>query len=232
MVKELSCHTAFQPCTSPYAVPLLRIFVFLINTSHIDLNSLSLCIHIIIIFFYSGEILDLLKPCQFLPLNDLINHDPLLHNFSTLQLNIYFYDQCICVHMPFLHCKPHEDWSSIVVINVYNQWSALESHWVGGTMEIEMIRWCHWISGHEFEQTPGDSEGQGSLVCCSPWGCRVGHSLNDWTTAFLYTIWKLTATSACVSDGHILRSGTTDAGQGKRYQKLSPWLIAKYDHGM
>ena len=25
-------------------------------------------------------------------------------------------------------------------------------------------------SGHEFEQTPGDSEGQGSLVCCSPWG--------------------------------------------------------------
>ena len=28
---------------------------------------------------------------------------------------------------------------------------------------------------HEFEQTPGDSEGQGSLACCSPWGCRVRH---------------------------------------------------------
>ena len=31
--------------------------------------------------------------------------------------------------------------------------------------------------GHEFEQTPGDSEGQGSLVCCSPWSHRVEHNL-------------------------------------------------------
>ena len=30
----------------------------------------------------------------------------------------------------------------------------------------------HWFNGHEFEQTPGDSEGQRSLVCCSLWGCR------------------------------------------------------------
>ena len=30
----------------------------------------------------------------------------------------------------------------------------------------------HWLNGHEFEQTPGDREGQGSLVCCSPWGCK------------------------------------------------------------
>ena len=29
---------------------------------------------------------------------------------------------------------------------------------------------CHLLNGHEFEQIPGDSEGQGSLVCCSPWG--------------------------------------------------------------
>jgi len=28
------------------------------------------------------------------------------------------------------------------------------------------------LNGHEFEQSPGDSEGQGSLVCCSPWGCK------------------------------------------------------------
>ena len=33
-----------------------------------------------------------------------------------------------------------------------------------------MVRWHHRLSGHEFEQTPGDIEGQGSLVCCSPWG--------------------------------------------------------------
>ena len=40
-----------------------------------------------------------------------------------------------------------------------------------------MVGWHHRLSGHEFEQTPGDSEGQGSLVCCSPWG----HKESDMT---------------------------------------------------
>ena len=35
----------------------------------------------------------------------------------------------------------------------------------------EMVRQLNGqLSGHEFEQTPGDGEGQGSLACCSPWG--------------------------------------------------------------
>ena len=33
-----------------------------------------------------------------------------------------------------------------------------------------MVGWHHQLNGYEFEQTLGDSEGQGSLVCCSPWG--------------------------------------------------------------
>ena len=39
--------------------------------------------------------------------------------------------------------------------------------------EDEMLRWHHRLSGHEFEQTLGDSEGRGSLACSSPWGHRV-----------------------------------------------------------
>ena len=39
-----------------------------------------------------------------------------------------------------------------------------------GTTEDEMVRWYHWLDGHEFEQAPGDGDGQGSLVCCSPRG--------------------------------------------------------------
>jgi len=35
--------------------------------------------------------------------------------------------------------------------------------------EDEMVGWHHWFNGHEFEQTLGDSEGQGSLACCSLW---------------------------------------------------------------
>ena len=34
----------------------------------------------------------------------------------------------------------------------------------------EMVGWHHQLNGHELEQTPGDSEGQGSLACCSAWG--------------------------------------------------------------
>ena len=39
-----------------------------------------------------------------------------------------------------------------------------------GTTENEMVGWHHWRNGREFEQAPGDGEGQGSLVWCSPWG--------------------------------------------------------------
>ena len=36
--------------------------------------------------------------------------------------------------------------------------------------EDEMVGWLHRLNGHEFEQALGGGEGQGSLVCCSPWG--------------------------------------------------------------
>ena len=40
------------------------------------------------------------------------------------------------------------------------------------TIEDEMVGWHHWIKGHEFEQTPAAGGRQGSLACCSPWGCK------------------------------------------------------------
>ena len=39
-----------------------------------------------------------------------------------------------------------------------------------GMTEDEMVGWHHQCNGHEFEQALGDGEGQGSLLCCSPWG--------------------------------------------------------------
>ena len=42
-----------------------------------------------------------------------------------------------------------------------------------GRTEDEIFGWHHKLNGHKFEQTPGDSEGQGSLECCSPWGCKA-----------------------------------------------------------
>ena len=43
--------------------------------------------------------------------------------------------------------------------------------------EDEMVGWHHKLDGREFEQAPGDGEGQGSLVCCSP----QGHKESDTT---------------------------------------------------
>ena len=40
-----------------------------------------------------------------------------------------------------------------------------------------MVVWHHQLNGHKLEQTPEDSEGWGSLVCCSPWG----HKESDMT---------------------------------------------------
>ena len=38
--------------------------------------------------------------------------------------------------------------------------------------EDKMIGWHHQLTGHKFEQAPGDGTGQESLACCSPWDCK------------------------------------------------------------
>ena len=43
----------------------------------------------------------------------------------------------------------------------------------------EMVKWHHWLNGHEFEQTPGDSEGQGILACCTSQG-RKESDMTGW----------------------------------------------------
>ena len=63
-----------------------------------------------------------------------------------------------------------------------------------GTIEDKMVGWHHQLNRHEFEQTLGDGEGQGSLACCSPWGHKES-DMTEWLnnkkkTAFLInTVW-------------------------------------------
>ena len=71
-------------------------------------------------------------------------------------------------------------WSS----NTLATWCQEPTHWKRpwcwerlraggeGVTEDERVGWHHWFNGHEVEQTPRDSEGQGSLACCSPRGCK------------------------------------------------------------
>ena len=63
-----------------------------------------------------------------------------------------------------------------------------------GTTEDETVGWHHWLNGHEFEWTPGVGDGQGGLVCCSPWGGKELYTtewlkwteLNWFNFAFLF----------------------------------------------
>ena len=52
--------------------------------------------------------------------------------------------------------------------------------------EDEVVGWYHQLDGHEFEQARGVGVGQGSLVCCNPWGSqRVGH---HWATSHFHIL--------------------------------------------
>ena len=69
-----------------------------------------------------------------------------------------------------------------------------------GATEDKMVGWHHQLDRHEFEQALGVGDWQGSLECCSPWGCRVGH---DWATElsdyYFHFLWQ-----NFIVDPHIL----------------------------
>ena len=60
-----------------------------------------------------------------------------------------------------------------------------------GTTEDEMVGWHHQLDGHEFEQALGVGDGQGSLVCCSPWGRKESDTteqlnwIESWNLKFI-----------------------------------------------
>ena len=65
--------------------------------------------------------------------------------------------------------------------------------------EDEMAGWHHWLDGHEFEQAPGVGDGQGSLVCCSPWG----HKESDMTETELTDL-----TNQCLLRSYMIDAST------------------------
>ena len=64
-----------------------------------------------------------------------------------------------------------------------------------GKTEDEMVGWHHRLNGHEFKWTLGVGDGQGGLVCCSPWGRKESDTTEqaNWTD----WIWRLSAFSVC-----------------------------------
>ena len=128
-----------------------------------------------------------LKSCLFLwdPVDCSMQGFPFLHYHPEfVQTHVHWVNVDIQPSHPQLSCMP----SVFPSIRVFSNESTLhfghllqiadsfektlmlERLRAGGEVgnRDEMVGWHHWLSGREFEQTPGDSEGQGSLECCSP----------------------------------------------------------------
>ena len=73
--------------------------------------------------------------------------------------------------------------------------------------ENEMVGWHPQLDGYEFKQAPGFGDGQGSLACCSPWGCKE----SDMTERLSWTKWRMCFLSLYICliypfESHLARS--------------------------
>ena len=101
-----------------------------------------------------------------------LQEDQISQSYRTSILNIHWRDWCWnwSANALATWC---EEWLIGKDIDAEKDWRQEEKQ----TTDDEVVGWHYWLNGHEFEQAPGDGEGQGSLACCSEWGCRVRH---DW----------------------------------------------------
>ena len=78
--------------------------------------------------------------------------------------------------VPILWPSDVKNWLTVKDPDAGKDWRQEEK----GMTEEEMVGWHHWLNGHEFEQVLGDGEGQGSLVCCRPWGRKESDMTDGW----------------------------------------------------
>ena len=82
------------------------------------------------------------------------------------------------VEVPILWPSDGKSWLTEIDLDSGKDWGQK----VKGVTENEMVGWHHWLNGHGFEQTLGDSEGQGRLACCSSGVTKSQTQLSNWTT--------------------------------------------------
>ena len=82
-----------------------------------------------------------------------------------------------------------------------------------GMAEDKMVGWHHRLNGHEFEQAPGDGDGQESLMCCSPWGRKESdmterlNTNNNIISHFANKAWFCLLFTTCLKYLHTNRVG-------------------------
>ena len=94
---------------------------------------------------------------------------------SNVRIGTYVHRQSNNV-LNFYHCDSFFLMETSAILPFHTHWNKTDAGQDWGQEEKrvtdEMVRGHHQLNGHEFEQILGDSEGQGSLLCCSPWGYK------------------------------------------------------------
>ena len=121
--------------------------------------------------------------------------------FWTVVLEKTFESPLDCKEVQPVHPKGNQSWIFIGRTDAEAEipilWPPLVKNWLigkdpdagknwrqeeKGTIEDEMVGWHHGLNGHEFEQALGVGDGQRSLSCCSPWGCKQSDTTElNWT---------------------------------------------------
>ena len=131
---------------------------------------------------------------------------------------------------PDIHWK---DWCWRWSSNTMATWWEEPTHWKrpwswerlgagGDGDEDEIVGWHHWLNGLEFEQTLADSEGQWSLIYCSPWGHKES-ATTDWTTTPLTQVNELSNVN---SESHICRLYCLWSPHSLKFQMLRNHSLA------
>ena len=81
--------------------------------------------------------------------------------------------------------------------------------------EDEIVGWHHWLNGHEFEQTLGDGEGQGSLGCCSSWGCKE--------CRILFSYWTMNNNKRPLHDVKLLNVSASEL-MWRFFKLINSWI--------
>ena len=96
-----------------------------------------------------------------------------------------------------------------------------------GATEDEMVGWLHWVNGHEFEQTLGDSGGQGILACCSPWD-RKELGMTEWLNSKNLTcrqrFWQISKLEWVWVPENFMEQSSTWTSAGKRNNSYLVWV--------
>ena len=103
------------------------------------------------------------------PSSKSLTNDTVMSQFTTR--GIYL----VCMEGSILWSPDAKSWLIRKDPNAGEDWGQGEE----GTAEDKMVWWHHWLNGYEFEQASGVGDGQGSLVYCSPWGCKES-DLIEW----------------------------------------------------